>query len=398
MHLKSAAPKPSKLMPWDRLPAGKTPIGVIDPCYGSSRVIYGLPTPHHAHVTLPRLPLRRLDHDSTFFEFTPLVLDARVPLLHTWNMIPVNGDFLMSFELEIPRYLRQPAEWQVRFGLDRLSSPRCKGLLALSEFARRHALRVFQAHGYEHLADKLDVFRGGVWDPFAKGLPSPSGQPGNGRDRPLTAIVIGTQLFRKGGMYSIEAFERLRAQGLDVRLTLVGDFESRCYAFREGIPDREAWRRRAASHDWITLMPPVPFAQVFQLLLSHDVCLYPSLDESLGWLPIEAAMAGRPVIGARIAAFPEFVQHDKTGWLIDIDLDASERWVGLRLQGEAHRQALAEVRERMVSGIEAAMRRLAEAPDTGPTWGAAGRVAMQSMYDMAQAGADLEAIYRRALG
>ena len=398
MHLKSAAPKPPKLLPWTPLPKGKTPIGVVAPCYGSSRVIYGLPTPHYAHVTLPRLPLRRLDRHSTFFQFTPLVLDVRVPLLHTWNMIPVNGDFVMSFESEVPRYLGKPADWQMRFALDCLSSPRCKGVLALSEFARRGAIRTFEAHGHGQLKDKLGVLRGGVWDPFSRGMSPPTAPPGNGQNRPLTAILIGTHLFHKGGMYAIEAFERLRAQGLDVRLTLVGDFEPRSYPFRDQMPDREAWRRRAASHDWITLMPPVPFAQVFQLLLSHDVCLYPSLDESLGWLPIEAAMAGRPVIGARIAAFPEFVQHDKTGWLIDIDLDATERWVGLRLQGEAHRQALERVRAQMVEGIENAMRGLADNPSASARWGAAGRSAMQSLYDMGQAGRDLEAVYEKALG
>ncbi|MFZ2986724.1 glycosyltransferase family 4 protein [Ideonella sp.] len=313
-------------------------------------------------------------------------------------MIPVNGNFLMSFELEIPRYLGNTSERAIRFGLDRLSSDRCKGLLALSEFARRHALRVFEKFGYQHLERKLSVFRGGVWDPFSNGTPPVQGnEQSDSQDRPLTAIVIGTQLFRKGGMYSIEAFEQLRARGMDVRLTLVGDFETKCYAFRDAIPDAQAWRQRALSHDWITMVPPVPFAKIFELLLSHDICLYPSLDESLGWLPIEAAMAGRPVVGARVAAFPEFVEHGKTGWLIDLPVDETERWVGLRLSGAAHAAAVIEAHERMVAGIQECVSEIYNNRHLLDNWGQAGREEMLRLYEMQNAGGTLESIYNKIL-
>ncbi|MBK7614771.1 MAG: glycosyltransferase family 4 protein [Burkholderiales bacterium] len=302
----------------------------------------------------------------------------------------------MSFELEIPRYLGEVGERAIRFGLDRMSSKRCRKLLALSDFAKRHALRVFAKHGYEHLGEKLEVFRGGVWDPFASGYSRPSQAEGQ-TEGPLTAIVIGTQLFRKGGMYAIEAFERLRARGMDVRLTLVGDFESRCYAFRDGLPSRDEWRKRAASLDWVTMMPPVPFAEVYRLLLSHDVCLYASLDESLGWLPIEAAMAGKPMIGARVAAFPEFVHHDETGYLIDVPVGESERWEGLFLSGQSHLNALAEVHEKMVAGIGVAMEMIYNDRSLATKWGDAGRTLMRQMYDMQAAGLALEQIYDEAL-
>jgi glycosyltransferase involved in cell wall biosynthesis len=398
MHIKSAAPKPPVLYPWSALPAGKIPIGVIDPCYGSSRVVYGLHNQRYAHVTLPRLPLTRLDRSATFFKFTPVVMDWRVPLLHTWNSVPVNKDFLMSFELDIPRYLGSPSKRMIRFALDRMSGRRCRRLLALSEFARRHALRVFATHGYDHLAQKLAVFRGGVQDPFDGGDADLGLVTQRGVDSPLTAILIGTELFRKGGMYSIEAFERLRQRGVNVHLTLVGDFEDSCYAFREALPDRDVWRRRAASHDWITVLQPVPFAEVFKLLLTNDVCLYPSLDESLGWLPIEAAMAGKPVIGTRIAAFPEFIRHEETGWLIDIPTGDNERWNGIFMSGQGHRNALEEARVCMVDGIEQAMLRLNEDRSLATRWGQAGRGLMRRLYDIQSAAATLDQIYDEALG
>jgi hypothetical protein len=102
-----------------------------------------------------------------------------------------------------------------------------------------------------------------------------------------------------------------------LRLTLIGDFETTSYAFGEGIPDANEWRARARSHDWIRFTGPVPYGHVFTELLAHDLCIYTSLDESLGWLPIEAGMLGVPVVGARVCAFPELVGDRASRLLVE---------------------------------------------------------------------------------
>jgi len=217
-------------------------------------------------------------------------------------------------------------------------------------------------------------------------------------DKPLSAVVIGTQLFRKGGMYAIEAFEHLRAQGVDVQLTLIGDFETDSYAFGEGIPDADEWRARARSHDWIRFIGPVPNKQVFAELSAHDICIYTSLDESLGWLPIEAAMLGVPVIGAAVCAFPELVGHGTTGWLVDLPLSANGRWAGLELDGPAKLAALDDADRRIVAGIEQCVAAVYADPSLLARWGTAGRQWATAHYGIAQASKRLEQIYDEALG
>lgn len=397
-HIKSIAALPTPLYPWQRPEAGVTTIGVVDPCYGSSHVIYGLPLQHYRHRTLSTLPLKRLDRGVTFFEFTPFILDRSVPLVHTWNAVPLNRDFIISFELELPRYLGGPSNAQVMRGMRILESDRCKRILALSDFAAGFAKRRFAEFGVSHLADKMTVFRGAVPDVYPAGTTrTPRTDRPAFSEKPLSAVVIGTQLFRKGGMYAIQAFERMRAKGLNVSLTLIGDFETDSYAFGDGIPDADEWRARARQHDWIRFVGPVPNSQVFTELLAHDVCLYPSLDESLGWLPIEAGMLGVPVLGTAVCAFPELIADKRTGWLIEMPLRDDGRWSGLELKGDAKRAALDDANDRIVGGIEECMTAIYADPTLIETWGAEGHRRMTELYGMAQASTKLEKIYDEVL-
>jgi glycosyltransferase involved in cell wall biosynthesis len=397
MDLKSGTPKPARHLPWNLFGSFENTIGVLWPDYGSGHVIYGLNTRRYTHRTVSTVTLKHFDKRSTFYTFTPLVLDASLPLVHTWNAIPCNKDFIVSFELELPRYLGSPTPAQVHRGMSMLASDRCKKILALSEFALRHATRRLENNGFAQVAKKLAVFRGAIEDPFADDAESarPAREPFD--KKPFSAIVIGSQLFRKGGAAAIQAFERLRARGLDVRLTLIGDFEPWCYALREHTPDAQAWRERARSHDWIRFKGGIPRAQVFEELRAHDVCLYPSMDESLGWLTIEAQMLGTPVVGNRVCAYPELIDHGRTGWLIDLPVDADGRWAGISMQGEAHAKAAEAATQVVVEGIEACVLRLFESPQLLAEWSANARRAMSALYGIEQASASLEKHYDRAL-
>ena len=396
-HIKSVAPPPVRSYPWQFSPPANT-IGVIDPCYGSSHVIYGLRTKRYQHRTLTTIPLQKLDRKSTFHKFTPVIVDASLPLVHTWNSIPRNKDFIVSFELELPRYLGNPTDAQIEFGLKLLAGERCKRILALSDFAYGFAVRRFEKYGYHHLADKMSVFRGAIRDPYEDGdLIDRRGDRLPFSGKPLSAVVIGTQLFRKGGMHAIQAFERLRADGFNVELTLIGDFERESYAFGRHIPDADEWRRRSRSHDWIRFQGPIPNSQVFPEILAHDICIYTSLDESLGWLPIEAGMLGVPVLANRVCAFPELVLHEQTGWLIDMPLRGDGRWAGLELDGARAADALDFANNAIVNGIEECIRCLYRQPELLSIWGNGARRMLKKMYDVQAASIALERIYDEVL-
>src|SRR5437867_8429551 len=101
------------------------PVGVVAPHYNLERLSYLLPVPGYRFVTVKRLPLHRLEKRGSFWSHTPLLLDRSLPLIHTWNLLPVNARrFVVSFELELPRYLGKPRAWQMSVGRRLLSSER----------------------------------------------------------------------------------------------------------------------------------------------------------------------------------------------------------------------------------------------------------------------------------
>jgi glycosyltransferase involved in cell wall biosynthesis len=396
---RSSVAVPPRVYPWSPFDSRSNTIGVLHPCYGSSHVIYGLDTKRFSHRTLCTMPLNVFDSASTFYAYTPVVLDLSTPLVHTWNSVPMNKDFIVSFELELPRYLGTPTPGQIRRGMAILSSRRCKAILALSEFAYNHAKRVFAERGIPDLVKKMSVFRGGFPDPLEKLRIEKNEQARvSFRDQALSGIMVGAALFRKGAMYAIRAFERLRASGLNVRLTLIGSFEASCYAFREDTPDAEEWQARARKHDWIRFEGSMPNAQVLKELSAHDICLYPSLDESLGWLTIEAGMLGKPVVGNRVCAFPEVISHMKTGWLIDLPLGQDGRWKGIGAGVEARRALLQAANHSIVGGIEDCVRHLYKRPELLAEWGRAGRELMMRLYSMESASLQIEQLYDRFIG
>ena len=258
--IKLAAPPPARHLPFNSsYRDGRTTVGVLAPCYGASHVIYGLDTPHYRHEKLPALTLSKLDRSGTFFSFTPLIVDVGVPIVHAWNSIPLNKDFVLSFELEIPRYLGGASDRSIEFALRMLRSERCKAILPLSEFAQNWALARFEKFGYNDLVGKTKVFRGAVRDPLDQ---FPGARiPLDITDKPLRAILIGTQLFHKGVTFAVQAFQRLRAMGRKVELTIIGNFESWSHGFKDQIPYSGNWRESIAQESWITLRGPVSRAR-----------------------------------------------------------------------------------------------------------------------------------------
>ncbi|HBH04903.1 MAG: hypothetical protein A2X36_05010 [Elusimicrobia bacterium GWA2_69_24] len=122
----------------------------------------------------------------------------------------------------------------------------------------------------------------------------------HGLDGRTTALYLGKLSLGKGGPVFLEAVRRVARERPDTVFVVVG-------------PDRP---------------PDVPGADVRWLgRLAHDEVqrLYGAVDfvvlpsvgpEALSRIPLEAAVAGRPTIGARAGGIPEEIVHDETGLLV----------------------------------------------------------------------------------
>ena len=372
-------------------------IGIVSPGYGTEKVSYGLGPAGYTFHKIARVPIHRLEKRGTFWHQTPIVFDHPVELVHTFNELPCGTrPFVVTFENEMPRYLGDPPGWQLDAGYALMASPRCRGLLALSEAAARGLRQRLAARGMNSLMSKVGVFRGSV----LSGAPSDAGEtrrlrlPGD----PLRVLFVGRDALRKGLPPTLDALDDCAAAGVAIEATIVCDFEAHTYV---GTWSAEATSRtveRIRRMPGVTYHERLPNAQIHQLMRSHDVLVFPTLDESLGWVGIEAALAGMPSISTDIYAIPEFVIDGVTGVLARLDRDQDGRWTGLWLKGSAFDEALAATFASIRTVVGRTLAEFSARPDLVRSMGDAARAHVASLYDFTGAQRALAAIYADALG
>jgi len=157
------------------------------------------------------------------------------------------------------------------------------------------------------------------------------------------AVVIHMSNFRpvKRLPIVLDVFARIR-RVRPARLILIGDG-----------PERPSVERRVAEEG---LADAVTFIgeqhDVVPWLSMADVFLLPSSQESFGLAALEAMACEVPVIASRAGGLPELIRDGETGYLCDVDDDATMADVALMVLSDAERarrigrDAAADVRAR----------------------------------------------------
>jgi len=367
-------------------------IGIINPGYGYERVSYALKLVGFEYTRLFTLPIYRVFKSyAQFLKHTPFVFDFGVDLLHTWNSLPISRKpFVVSFECELPRYLGRVLPWQMNYGKKILNSNRCRRILALSDAAKNKFILDCEKSGDEDLIQKLVVFRGGIE------LPTPSKDIYSATGT-LKLLFVGTDAVRKGIVPLYNACEKLIDQGMNVSLTFVGGFNQSCYVYGEHIPNVNELESKLKFTKWVNYLGRLPISEVLCQMKSHDVLVFPTFDESLGWVPIEAGLLGTPTIATDIFAIPELVEHKKTGYLISVQQCTDRRFVGLGTVGDELRQNLEKAEKQIENELVIAINYMYENRALVEKWGRSAKNKLEEMYSLEIAQTELSKIYRASL-
>ncbi|MBN2192634.1 MAG: glycosyltransferase [Polyangiaceae bacterium] len=170
-------------------------------------------------------------------------------------------------------------------------------VVGVSSFGRSQLLRHARTEAWE----KVHVVHCGVDASYLAADPTPV--PDRRR-----FVCVGRLCEQKGQLVLVEAAARLRSQGTEFELLLVGDGEM-----------------RGPIEALITQRGLAGTVRILGCLAGHEVkaeiersraFVLPSFAEGLPVVIMEALAAGRPVISTYVAGIPELVVPGENGWLV----------------------------------------------------------------------------------
>lgn len=183
-----------------------------------------------------------------------------------------------------------------RLALD-LKVARSAFTAAISDYARTEVRRWVRPED----RDKVHVVRCPVADWILERPPAPL------PERPLL-VSVGRLEERKGHLLLVEAAARLRAEGRDAQVVIVGEGPLRA-RLEQSVAD-------SGMSDVVTLRGRLSQAEVVELVAGSRALVMPSLAEGLPVAIMEALALGRPAIATSVAGVPELVETGTTGWLV----------------------------------------------------------------------------------
>lgn len=121
-------------------------------------------------------------------------------------------------------------------------------------------------------------------------------------------LFVGALAFDKGVIHTIEAMQRLWANGSDATLALIGAPLEHFTTFYEQLPATDKAR--------IRLLPYAPDEVKRNALAAADVLAMPSRTDSFGIVYLEAWCYSLPVVGARAGGVPDVIADGHDGMLV----------------------------------------------------------------------------------
>lgn len=120
--------------------------------------------------------------------------------------------------------------------------------------------------------------------------------------------VQGKSFYTKGGRDVLEVVTRLQDAGCRIHLTVITNLTALSEETLKLIEGRED----ISLHDFT-----FPYEQLEQIYAKTALLLQPSSADSFGLAVLEAMKGGCAILGSKLYAFPEMVEHDGNGILID---------------------------------------------------------------------------------
>lgn len=258
------------------------------------------------------VPWHVMGVNNQFLAHTKFFLPFKhADIYHTYNSVVANQrPWVIEVESYLPRYKPMRETHPLfKWGQRRLASADCRALI----FTSHHTLRMNR--------DKLAAV--GV-DPAKMQViyrAVEQYRPGEKDPAHFTILFAGNGFYRKGGIELLKAF--LRMDRADARLVIVSTLEVD-WGITPGAEDIAFAERTIAGDPRITLHRGLGHAKLLQLMRRAHVFASTTFADPFNNTVLEAMGAQLPVISSRVSSIPEIVDHDRNGWLLEVEGRASD--------------------------------------------------------------------------
>jgi glycosyltransferase involved in cell wall biosynthesis len=148
-------------------------------------------------------------------------------------------------------------------------------------------------------------------------------------------LFLGRTSYDKGAMHAVQAVLRLRRQGSNLQLLLIGRETGEFQQFYQNLPPED---RRA-----VHVLGFVEEAVKHAYLKQATALLLPSRTDSFGIVLLEAWLYARPVVAARAGGIPDVVDEGQNGLLVPFgDIPALTGAIQVLLENEPYSRELGE--------------------------------------------------------
>lgn len=277
-------------------------------------------------VTRKWLPLHKIWIPLEVALVTP-TFDA--DLIASFNRIPLGSrPFVITFESHLPRLFNHEDSAAFRFFSRQLADARCRAIVPISGFARRMFLN--QHRG----GPVFDALKAKLTDPIHPNIMVPETRPRQDRrrEKTLRCVFVGGHFIRKGGLSVLHAAREAHRLGWPIEFHIVS---AMTMGAKNGVWTDPVDLEFATDLLSALALPQVHHhgqmanADLLDLLSSADVNLLPTLSDTYGYSVIESFAMGVPAIGTSCCALPEVIDHERTGYLVDLPVDDMGVWAPL---------------------------------------------------------------------
>lgn len=254
--------------------------------------------------------------------FNPFPL-AGFDLVHAFNRIPLGRTpFIIGFESHLPRAFGQEGTGYYQVLSRMLAGKRCRAIVAISEYARRHFLRQHENDPlYDVLAAKLCVRYPNIPIPPRANFAM---KPEDG----LRLLFIGNHFARKGGLVAVRLAELARQRNMPLLIDIVSSLEVGAVSWTDPLRREFFDRYLKPLHSLPTIRchGSLPNEAVLSLLNDAHFLLLPTFSDTFGFSAIEAMARSVPAIATAQGALPEFIRDGENGLLLPLETDAVGEW------------------------------------------------------------------------